>query len=86
MTTTTELPWRLDIGSAHGWMLIRPGDALAAAEAQQATSDAHYAIVGAPTRIFDPRVGPALAYPIAPFVPVPRMREPGDMPGASVLG
>ena len=76
--TTTTLPWRLDIGPAHGWMLIRPGDALAAAEAQRAASDARFAIVGAPARIFDPRVGPALAYPISSFDLVPRMREPGE--------
>ena len=76
---TIYLPWRLDIGSGlHGWLLVRADDDQAAAEAQRAASDAHYEIAGAPARIFDPKVGPALAYPLTPRTPLPRMREPID--------
>jgi hypothetical protein len=76
---TIYLPWRLDIGSrSHGWLLVRAGDDQAAAEARRAAGDAHYEIAGAPARIFDPRVGPALAYPLTPLAALPRMREAID--------
>ena len=76
---TTYLPWRLDIGSGtHGWLLVRAGDDQAAAEAQRAASDARYEIAGAPARILDPKVGPALAYPLTQRAALPRMRAPSD--------
>ena len=76
---TTKLPWRLDVGSgAHGWLLVRAEDDTTEAEARRAAGDAHYEIVGAPTRVLDPHVGPALAFPLIPRASIPAMRQPRE--------